>query len=221
MMRAFPLDRLTTITILMAVGIALHVTVRPAAAQSAEPGPIPAEVESVVRPGDVLRITVWRKPELSGEYPVTAEGTVGEPFYMSVVVAGVPFAEAAARVRAHVGRYESEPLVLVEPLFRVGVGGEVQRPDLYTFDRSVTVGQAVLLAGGPTPRADPARVWLYRAGDRLRVELHSPDDTVARSPIRSGDYVMVATERHVVREVVLPALLGVGAAASIVRLFVR
>jgi polysaccharide biosynthesis/export protein len=195
--------------------------VRPVSAQGSDPAPVPAQVEAVLRPGDVVRITVWRKPELSGEFQVSSDGRIGEPFYMSVEVAGVPFTEAAARVRAHVERYESDPQVLVEPLLRVAVGGEVQRPDMYTFDRSVTVGQVVLLAGGPTPRADPGRVWLYRAGNRVRIDLYSPDDSIASSPIRSGDYVVVATERHFVRDSVLPVLLGVGATASIVRLFVR
>jgi protein involved in polysaccharide export with SLBB domain len=193
----------------------------PAAAQGALPDSAVARAESVLRPGDVVRITVWRKPELSGEFQVADDGTVGEPFYMSVTVAGIPFTEAAGRVRAHVERFETQPQVLVEPLFRVGVGGEVQRPDMYTFGHSVTVGQVVLLAGGPTPRGDPGRVWLYRAGDRLRVNMYQPDDPVARSPIRSGDYVVVESERQVVRDYVLPTLLAVGATASIARLLVR
>jgi protein involved in polysaccharide export with SLBB domain len=192
-----------------------------AAAQEALPASAPAVVEPVLRPGDVVRIMVWRKPELSGEFLVTAAGTVGEPLYMSVVVAGVPFTEAAARVRAHVERYESEPKVLVEPLFRVGVGGEVQRPDMYTFGGSVTVGQAVLLAGGPTPRGDPDRVWLHRGGARMRVALYRSDDPIAGSPIRSGDYVTVESERHLVRDYVLPTLLAAGATASIARIIVR
>jgi protein involved in polysaccharide export with SLBB domain len=202
----------------------------PAAAQAAQAaqaarGELPdstvARAEPVLRPGDVVRITVWRKPELSGEFQVADDGTVGEPFYMSVTVAGIPFTEAATRVRAHVERFETQPQVLVEPLFRVGVGGEVQRPDMYTFGHSVTVGQVVLLAGGPTPRGDPGRVWLYRAGDRLRVNMYQPDDPVARSPIRSGDYVVVESERQVVRDYVLPTLLAVGATASIARLLIR
>jgi protein involved in polysaccharide export with SLBB domain len=193
----------------------------PAAAQGALPDSAITRAEPVLRPGDVVRITVWRKPELSGEFEVADDGTVGEPFYMSVTVAGIPFTEAATRVRAHVERFETQPQVLVEPLFRVGVGGEVQRPDMYTFGHSVTVGQVVLLAGGPTPRGDPGRVWLYRAGDRLRVNMYQPDDPVARSPIRSGDYVVVESERQVVRDYVLPTLLAVGATASIARLLIR
>jgi protein involved in polysaccharide export with SLBB domain len=201
---------------------ALGVTAAPAAAQSApyRATADPVDLE-VLRPGDTVRIIVWRKPELSGEFQVSADGTVGEPFYMSVTVAGIPFTEAATRIRTHVERYETHPDVLVEPLFRVGVGGEVQRPDIYNFGRFVTVGQVVLLAGGPTPRGDPRRIWLYRSGDRLRVDMYSPDDPVARSPIRSGDYVVVESERDIVRDYVLPTLLAVGATASIARLLVR
>lgn len=222
MMRVRPVDSTASAGfLLMVAAAAVLAGASPAAGQRPLPASVPAPVEPVLRPGDVVRITVWRKPELSGEFQVAADGTVGEPFYMSVTVAGVPFTEAAGRVRVHVERYESQPQVLVEPLFRVGVGGEVQRPDMYTFGRHVTVGQVVLLAGGPTPRGDARRVWLYRAGARLRVDLHSSDDPVARSPIRSGDYVEVERERQVVRDYVLPTLLAVGATASIARLFVR
>jgi polysaccharide biosynthesis/export protein len=208
--------------ILLSVLAALTTPAAPAAAQNAPTRATadPADPD-VLQPGDVVRITVWRKPELSGEFQVSADGTVGEPFFMSVAVAGIPFVEAAARVRAHVERYETDPQVLVEPLFRVGVGGEVQRPDVYTFGRSVTVGQVVLLAGGPTPRGDSGRIWLYRADDRLRVDMYNPDDLVARSRIRSGDYVVVESERYFVRDYVLPTLLAVGATASIARLFMR
>jgi protein involved in polysaccharide export with SLBB domain len=211
----------SAVLLLVLAAVVVPAGARPAVAQGALPDSAVAPAEPVLRPGDVVRITVWRKPELSGEFQVADDGTVGEPFYMSVTVAGIPFTEAAARVRAHVERFETQPQVLVEPLFRVGVGGEVQRPDMYTFGHSVTVGQVVLLAGGPTPRGDAGRVWLYRAGDRLRVNMYQPDDPVARSPIRSGDYVVVESERQVVRDYVLPTLLAVGATASIARLLIR
>jgi protein involved in polysaccharide export with SLBB domain len=222
MMRARLRQRPASAALLLVLGLAAALAgARPAAGQAALPESTVARAEPVLQPGDVVKISVWRKPELSGEFQVADDGTVGEPFYMSVMVAGIPFTEAAARVRAHVERFETQPQVLVEPLFRVGVGGEVQRPDMYTFGHSVTVGQVVLLAGGPTPRGDPDRVWLYRAGARMRVDLHQPEDPVARSPIRSGDYVVVERERNLVRDYVLPTLLAVGATASIARLLVR
>jgi protein involved in polysaccharide export with SLBB domain len=192
--------------------------VRPVAAQGSDPAPVPAQVEAVLRPGDVVRITVWRKPELSGEFHVADDNTVAAPFYLGVRIGGMPFPEAAAGIRAHIARYESEPQVLVEPLFRVAVGGEVQRPDVYTLRPSTTVSQAVLMAGGATERGNLRRVQLFRAGEQLRVDLKNPRDPLGGSAVRSGDHLVVERTRPVVREYVLPTLLAVGATASIARM---
>ena len=174
-----------------------------------------------LRPGDIVRITVWRKPELSGEFQVSADGTVGGPFYMGINLRGLSFAEAAARIRAHVMLYETQPQVLVEPLLRIAIAGEVQRPNVYTLNPSTTLAQAVLLAGGPTQRGDAEHVSLYRAGQRLRLNLNQPGDTLNELLVRSGDYVVVESERSLFKEYVLPTLLAIGAASSIVRLVDR
>jgi polysaccharide biosynthesis/export protein len=190
-------------------------------AQAALPESAVARAEPMLRPGDVVRITVWRKPELSGEFQVADDGTVAAPFYLGVGIGGVPFPEAVARIRQHIARYESDPQVLVEPLFQVAVGGEVQRPDVYTFGRSTTISQAVLRAGGATERGDLGRVHLFRAGEQLRVDLKDPSDLLGNAPIQSGDHVVVERTRALLREYVLPALLAVGATASIARLLVQ
>jgi protein involved in polysaccharide export with SLBB domain len=194
---------------------------RPAVAQMVSPETPPVRSEGALRPGDVIRIDVWRKPELSGEFQVAGDNTVAASFYLGVRVGGVPFSEAAARIRAHIARYESDPQVLVEPLFRVAVGGEVQRPDVYTFGRSTTISQAVLLAGGATERANLRRVQLFREGEQLRVDLRDPRDPLAGSEIRSGDYLLVESKRPVFREYVLPTLLAIGATASVARLVIQ
>lgn len=182
--------------------------------------PVPVGA-AALQPGDVVRITVWRKPELSGEFRVSRDGTIAAPFYLGVAVGGVPISEVVSRIRAHIEQWESQPQVLVEPMFQVTVGGEVQRPDLYTLHPSTSVGQAVLLAGGPTTRANLRRVSLYRAGEQLRVDLKDPRDALAQSPIRSGDYLVVEAARPIIKEYVMPVLLAIGATASIARLFIR
>src|SRR5262245_37712711 len=50
-------------------------------------------------PGDMVRITVWQNPELSGEFLVNPEGGVAHPVYQEVKVTGVPLTEAKRRIR--------------------------------------------------------------------------------------------------------------------------
>ena len=43
-----------------------------------------AQADSVLRPGDVLRITVWRQPDFSGEYAINPDSTVAHPLLQAV-----------------------------------------------------------------------------------------------------------------------------------------
>jgi len=46
--------------------------------------------DPALRPGDVLRINVWRHPELSGDFVVAPDSTLVDPVYQVVKVAGHP-----------------------------------------------------------------------------------------------------------------------------------
>ena len=71
---------------------------------------------SSLNPGDVLRITVWRKPELSGEFIIATDGTVSHPLYRSVRVTGIPLPAVETRIREFLGMLEENPQFVVEPL---------------------------------------------------------------------------------------------------------
>src|SRR3954447_12607951 len=89
----------------------------------------PAQPEqTVLTPGDSVRIEVWRKPEFSGDFVVAPDGTITHPLFRSVRVAGLPFATAEANLRTFLGQYEENPQFVMEPLIRVAVSGEVPRP---------------------------------------------------------------------------------------------
>jgi protein involved in polysaccharide export with SLBB domain len=186
----------------------------PAAAQSADPPP-------VLAPGDAVRITVWRKPELSGEFVVSPDSTVGHPFYSDVKVAGVELPVAQDRIRRYVAQYESNPRVLVEPLLRVTVGGEVRQPNLYTLRPETTVSQAVAMAGGATDRGRLERVRLLRDGTETLVDLTRPETAVSRMRIRSGDEILVTRRGATARDYVAPAAAVVAALASFLNILLR
>lgn len=182
----------------------------------------PAPSAPVVQVGDMLRVTVWRKPELSGEFYVNGDGTIGHPFYSTVRVAGLAVPAVQEQVRAYVEQFETSPRVLVEPMFRVTVGGEVRQPNLYNLRPETTVAQAVALAGGPTERGTLQRVSVLRAGQQLQVDLTQPTAGLAQTPIQSGDQILVGRRRqNVFREYVVPSgsiLAAVATLINIIRL---
>jgi len=85
---------------------------------------------STLRPGDVLRLTVWQRPELSGDYIVASDGSLAHPIYQGLRIAGVPLVVVEQRVRALLKTYVSEPQVTVQPLIHAAVSGEVRQPGL-------------------------------------------------------------------------------------------
>src|SRR5688500_17841718 len=100
----------------------------------------------VLRPGDAVQITVFRNEEVSGQFTISSAGTVDHPLYQTVTVAGVPISVARQRLNDFLNGWEAEPYFLVKPLFRVAVGGQVTKPDLYSLAPEVTVSQAVAAA---------------------------------------------------------------------------
>src|SRR2546430_15375366 len=82
-----------------AVAALLLAPVTSAAAQAARSDP-------VLRSGDMLRLSVWRHPELSGDFLVAPDSTVVHPLYQRVQVVGVPLPVVKERLRALLVTYE-------------------------------------------------------------------------------------------------------------------
>jgi polysaccharide export outer membrane protein len=191
-----------------------------ASAQNQLPaGAARADSGAVLRPGDQLRITVWRKPEYSGDFLVGGNGALRHPLFQEVVIAGVPLATAHARLEGVLKRYEESPSFVLEPLLRVAVTGEVRTPNLYAFTPEVTVAQAIALAGGVTDRGRLDYVQLTRGGRRTGVDLTRPDGRGALTTVRSGDQIAVTRRRNILTDFVLPVSSVVAAVGTIIQVY--
>jgi protein involved in polysaccharide export with SLBB domain len=176
----------------------------------------PADGAVTLGPGDVVRITVWRKPELSGDFTILANGTIGHPLYQAVSARDTPIPVLTARLREFLATLEQNPQVVVEPLVRVAVGGEVRAPSLTTVPVGTTIGQAIAQAGGASERGNLAKVRLVREGRDQRIDLTSTRGGGATMPVRSGDEIYVGQRGNVFRDVIGPFASILGAAAAIV-----
>jgi protein involved in polysaccharide export with SLBB domain len=180
----------------------------------------PAATTATIRPGDAIHISVWRKPELSGEFFVAIDGSIAHPLYQNVKVAGISAEAAAQRVQAFLEETETLPRVRVDPLYRVSVGGQVRQPRLYTLRPEVAISEAIDMAGGPTERGRLDRALLYRDGSIQYIDLSGSDPTVNEMRIQSGDRIIVERRRNIFREAVVP-LSVMGSIASIVNVWIR
>jgi polysaccharide export outer membrane protein len=193
-----------------------------AAAQS----PAPSTEQVTLAPGDSVRVVVWRKPEMSGDFIVGPDGTITHPLYRAVRVGGVPFSTAESNVRAFLARFEQDPQFVLEPLVRVAVSGEVGRPQVFAVRPETSIADAVAQAGGPNQFANRNRVRVLRRdpGGRARelsVSLLDATGTAANIRVRSGDQIVVDRKKSVFRDIFLPALSVIGSAASVYLVAVR
>jgi len=171
-------------------------------------------------PGDLVRVTVWQKPELSGEFMVNPEGSLAHPLYQEVQVVGVPLSVAKTRLRDFLAStFTKDPLITMEPLFRVTVGGEVRQPNLYSVPRGTTVAQVVALAGGVSERGKASKVHLLRTGKDTRVDLTGSNPETANLTLLSGDQIIVGRGHNFFRDVLGPFASLTAAVVSVIVVF--
>lgn len=146
--------------------------------------------EDGLLPGDVVRLRIWREPDLSGDYTIDEHGVVTLPKIGATRVAGEPIDAMRARLTKAYEAFLREPSMEVIPLRRIRVTGAVRNPGLYTVDPTMSVADALALAGGAAPQGKRDRVVLIRRDASFETTLSSlegPEST----PLRSGDQLFV------------------------------
>lgn len=177
---------------------------RPAANASTIPGP-------GVLPGDALKLVIWREPDLSGEFTVDETGTVTLPKVGAMRVAGEGAGAVKARVVAAFQPYLTHSAIEVTVLRRVQVTGAVRTPGVYRVDPTMTLGDALALAGGATTDGSPDQVELLREGERVGNRLNYRTQ-IGEAEVRSGDQLYVPERGWSARRIELLSA-GVGLAA--------
>ena len=138
----------------------------------------PADANAdVVGEGDQLLVTVFGQPDLSADIIVGANGIVTLPLVGTVDVRGKTGSEIAGifAKKLEAGQYLIKPKVSVKVAAQVSrsfsVLGEVVRPGRFVLQGSLSVLDALSLAGGVTPRADKNLRILRRSSQDGKTEL--------------------------------------------------
>ena len=160
------------------------------------------EGEYWVKPGDILRISVWGEPELQDIVLVTPDGTFSFPLVGHVNAKEKTAAQLQEIVTERLTRYISEPAVSVALQEVNGnavyVLGQVNSPGVFVLTRSVNVMQALSMAGGATPFAALNDILILRRDSSGQVALPFRYAEVSKGRIleqnislESGDVVVV------------------------------
>lgn len=188
--------------------------------QEASAGTVdPASGQGSLGPGDFIALEIWREPDLSDTVQVDREGVAVFPKLGPIEVTGMrPDSLERLLVRDY-GRYLQNPSIRVTVQRRITIWGAVQRPGPYPVDLTMTVTDALTLAGGPTPDGKPHEVELRRGSGRTRIDL-SGQTPLGETPLRSGDQLFVPQRSWFARNTGL-ALGAVGTITSLVFLIIR
>jgi polysaccharide export outer membrane protein len=172
----------------------------------------------VLRPGDVLRIAVYRDKEFSGEFQIDSRGYVQIPGLGDIAVAGLRPEAARDRIRERlVARGIATPDIAMEALIRVSVLGEVRQPQILSVDPGTSILQLLARAGGPTEQADLSRARVLREGRSYQVDLKSAfaGAVTGRYLLFSNDVLVVPRRRNFSRETWSLVLSTTTAAVSV------
>ena len=201
--------------------IAAALLIAPLGSASAQ-RPVRPPSDPILRPGDMLRINVWRHPEMSGDLEVGADSTLVHPVYQAIKVAGAPLPVVKERVRGLLTKYEQDVQLVMEPLFPVTVAGEVRVPNLYRLPQGTTFAQAIAQAGGLTELGRLDKVRVIRRDSEMVIDLARGYSRYEALPIASGDQVLVARRSsfNLLRDVLYP-LTSVTAAIAAVLAYSR
>jgi polysaccharide export outer membrane protein len=154
-----------------------------------------------------VRLRIWREPDLSGDFPVNESGVVVLPkLGPRRIVAEHPDSLKAWVVRSYADVLKN-PSIEVLMVRRIQVLGAVKNPGLYPVEPTMTVADAIALAGGTTPQGKSNKVELRRQGEKLPGKL-AGRLLIGDAPIRSGDQIYVPERSWIARNpgVVIGAL---------------
>lgn len=188
-----------------------------AAGCASSPGPGPASGSALadqgrsteqyrIGPEDMLRVDVWRNPDLSLTAPVRPDGRISVPLIGDVRAGGRTPEQLGDAIEQGLEYYIRDPQVTVivtelrshEYLSRVRVTGAVNEPLSTPHQPGMTVLDLVLEAGGTTDFAASNRAKLYRTENgatkvhKIRLDdILLEGDLETNYALRPGDIVAV------------------------------
>jgi polysaccharide export outer membrane protein len=161
-----------------AAGTKAQNTGSPAAGPAAPAQTLPATVEVdpsyKIGPQDVLRIDVWKEPEISRAVPVRPDGKITLPLLNDVQASGLTPQQLAAKISEGLKKFITSPQVTVGVTEinsrRIFVTGEVTRPGAFPLLPNMTILQALSSSGGFTQFARLKNIYVLRMEDGKQVK---------------------------------------------------
>jgi len=165
-------------------------------AQSAPSGDAatkPHDDSFVIGNDDVLTINVWKEPDVSkASIPVRSDGRISLPLAGEIMAAGkTPLAlehEIAGKLQSFIS--EPEVTVMVQQINsqKFNILGQVTKPGAYSLTNSVTILDAIALAGGFRDFAKKKSIYVLRQnadGSQTRIPFNYKEVLKGENPTQN------------------------------------
>ena len=173
-----------------------------AAKKIAEPSAPPPSVKYTIGPEDVLKIDVWKEPELSVTVPVRTDGKISLPLIRDVLVVGLTPLQLQEELTRKLSQYVENPTVsvIVDQInsLKIFVVGNVENPGVFDAKREINIVQAIAMAGGFTEWANRRNITVFRkyggAEQVIKVNYNkivSGEHPELNIPLQPGDTINV------------------------------
>lgn len=155
-----------------------------------------------IGPQDVVRIDVWKEPDISRTIPVRPDGKISLPLLNDVQAAGLTAMQLAGSLRESLSKYLTSPQVTVTVTEinsrRVYITGEVNHAGALPLLPNMTVLQALSSAGGFTQFAKLKNIYVLRTESGKQVKHPFNYKEVVKGnlaeqniPLQPGDVIVV------------------------------
>ncbi len=130
----------------------------------------------VVGSQDVLTITLWDQPDLSGKFGVDSDGTFSFPLIGRVKAGGLTLQEVEKELKKRLadGYFKNPQLSVAVEQYRsqrIFIVGEVRQPGTYPLTGDMTLIEAFARAGSATPTAAGQVVIVRSPGEKSKPTL--------------------------------------------------
>lgn len=140
----------------------------PANSVTPDPSAGPTAAGYLLRPGDMLQVSVWKETDLQSDVLIRPDGGISFALAGELQAAGHTVAELTAMLEERIHKFIPDAVVTVAVKAaggnRVYVIGKVNRPGDFPLIGPIDVMQALTLAGGATPFADTNHIRILRRG---------------------------------------------------------
>lgn len=127
-----------------------------------------------IGPQDVVRIDVWKEPDISRVIPVRPDGKISLPLLNDIQAAGLTALQLGTSIREGLTKFLNNPQVTVTVneinSRRVYITGEVMRAGALPLLPNMTVLQALSSAGGFTQFARLKNIYVLRTEEGKQVK---------------------------------------------------